>query len=108
MTVRLNQLSYDYAEKLIKSRQCVLDARDKWSEHRPSRTLERKLFEQHPAGYRGWHLGEDDEEEANKSRYRFPMAILREGIGARSCPRKRALASINIWILRWRARICTG
>jgi hypothetical protein len=71
--MRLNQLSYEYAQKLIRNRQCVLDDGDKWSEHRPSRTLERKLFKQQVAEYRKWHLGEDDEEEeANKSRYGFP------------------------------------
>jgi hypothetical protein len=60
MTVKLNRLSYEHAQKLIKDRQCVFDDRDQWHDHRPSRGAEKRIIErQGLAEYVKWHLGED-------------------------------------------------
>jgi len=74
MAVKLIQSSLEHAKKLIKERQCVLDQRDDWSEHQPSRTAENKLIREHGISqFRQWHLGEDDElPDHNKRRYKFP------------------------------------
>src|SRR5258705_8977464 len=80
MVLRLNRLSYEYAQKLIKNRQCVIDERDQWHDHRPSRTAENRVIEEHGlAEYGKWHLGEDDEEaEKSKRRYKFPYGDLQK------------------------------
>jgi hypothetical protein len=74
MSVKLIQSSFDHAKKLVANRQCVLDQRDAWSEHRPSRSAEKRLIrEDGISAYRKWHLGEDDElPDDNKRRYKFP------------------------------------
>jgi hypothetical protein len=74
VSVKLNRLSYANAQKLIRNRQCVLDERSDWTDHRPARTAEEKFIEQRGfAEYAKWHLGEDDEvSEGNKRRYKFP------------------------------------
>jgi hypothetical protein len=56
-------------EKPHQHRQCVLDERSDWTDHRPARTAEGRFIEQHGfAEYAKWHLGEDDEEpEGNKA-----------------------------------------
>jgi hypothetical protein len=74
MSVKLVQSSFEHAKKLVRNRQCVLDERDDWSEHQPSRTAESRFIERHGiAEYRRWHLGEDDElAEDTKRRYKFP------------------------------------
>jgi len=73
MTVKLNRWSYEHAQKLIRNRQCLLDQRGDWSDHRPSRTAEKRFVEEHGlAEYGKWHLGEDDEiEEHDRRRYKF-------------------------------------
>ncbi|MGW8970531.1 hypothetical protein [Streptomyces platensis] len=74
VVVKLNARAFEYAKKLVKERQVVLDDRDEWSEHRPSAEEENRYLEQHGfAEYRKWYLGEDDEQnEENKGRYKFP------------------------------------
>src|SRR2546423_8650818 len=74
MTMRLNPRAYSHAQKLIRNHECVLDGRDAWSDHRPSRHAEKQLIaERGIAEFRKWHLGEDDEiEERSKSHYKFP------------------------------------
>jgi hypothetical protein len=74
MSVKLIRSSFDHATKLVTNRQCVLDERDAWSEHQPSRTAENKFIKEHGiSAYRKWHLGEDDElPDDNKRRYKFP------------------------------------
>jgi hypothetical protein len=74
MTMRLNKLSYENAQKLIKNRQCVVDDGQRWTEHRPSKRSQKRLIEDHGrAEYRKWHLGEEDEEkEDSRKRYKFP------------------------------------
>ncbi len=78
MAVKLNQRSYEYAQKLIQNRQCVLDQRSDWTDHRPSRHAEKKTIDQQSwAEFQRWHLGEDDElSEHSKSRYKFPYGDL--------------------------------
>jgi hypothetical protein len=75
MSVKLHRLSYEYAKNLISNRQCVLDERSDWTDHRPARTAEGRFIEQHGfAEYAKWHLGEDDEEpEGNSAGTSFPM-----------------------------------
>jgi len=74
MSVKLITSSFEHATKLIKNRQCVVDQRDDWHEHQPSRTAENKLIREHGISeYRKWHLGEDDEfADDHKRRYKFP------------------------------------
>ena len=74
MAVRLNDRSYEHAQRLIKEGEFVLDERDDWSEHQPSSRQENEFIEQHGFNeYQKWYLGEDDEEaEDTKARYKFP------------------------------------
>src|SRR4030088_1484656 len=74
MSVRLHQSAYEYAQKLIRNRQCVLDQRGDWTDHRPTRSAENRFIAEHGrAAFGKWHLGEDDEEaEDSKRRYKFP------------------------------------
>src|SRR3979409_1937391 len=74
MSVRLHQSAYEYAQKLIRNRQCVLDQRGDWTDHRPTRSAESRFIAEHGrAAFGKWHLGEDDEEaEDSKRRYKFP------------------------------------
>jgi hypothetical protein len=74
MSVMLHQSGYDYAQKLIQNRRCVLDQRSDWTDHKPARSAENKFIVAHGfAEFGKWHLGEDDEEaEGSKRRYKFP------------------------------------
>lgn len=74
MAVKLNNRSYEYAQRLIKDGKYVLDDRDQWSEHQPSARQENAFIAEHGIGeYQRWYLGLDDEEpEDRKSRYKFP------------------------------------
>ncbi len=80
MTVILNKISFEYAKKLIANRQCVLDERSDWTDHKPSRHAENRFIEEHGfAEYAKWHLGEDDEfKERSKGRYKFPYGDFRK------------------------------
>ena len=74
MAVKLNDSSYQFAQRLIKEGRFVDDERDDWSEHQPSARQENEFIEKDGIDqYRKWHLGEDDEERENtKARYKFP------------------------------------
>lgn len=74
MTVALNKVSFEFAKKLIKGGHRVIDNRDAWSEHQPSRTAQKEFIAEHGLREFGkWHLGEDDEiEETSMRRYKFP------------------------------------
>ena len=74
MSLKLHQSAYEYAQKLIQNRRCVLDQRGDWTDHKPARSAARKFIETHGlAEYGRWHLGEDDEgAEDSKRRYLFP------------------------------------
>jgi hypothetical protein len=74
MAVKLSNRSYEYARKLIADGKRVLDERDDWSEHCPSAANENEFIEKYGIDeYAKWHLGVDDEEDAeNKGRYKFP------------------------------------
>ena len=74
MSMRLHQSAYDYAQKLIRNRHCVLDQRSDWADHKPARSAESKFIAAYGfAEFGKWHLGEDDEEaEGSKRRYKFP------------------------------------
>ena len=74
MAVKLNDRSYEHAQRLIKDGKFVLDERDDWSEHQPTTRRENEFLEQHGYDeYQKWYLGEDEEEaEATKARYKFP------------------------------------
>ncbi|NMH97065.1 hypothetical protein [Pseudonocardia acidicola] len=74
MTVKLNERAFDRARDLIMAGRYVVDDRDAWSEHAPSRQQENDVIAQHSIGeYARWHLGfDDDEDEDNKGRYKFP------------------------------------
>jgi hypothetical protein len=74
MTVALNKTSFEFAKRLVKGGHYVIDDRDAWSEHLPSRTAQKNFIEEHGLREFGkWHLGEDDEiEETSMRRYKFP------------------------------------
>ena len=54
MSVKLHRLSYEYAKNLISNRQCVLDERSDWTDHRPARTAEGRFIEQHGFAEATW------------------------------------------------------
>jgi len=74
MATKLNERAYQHAQTLIAERRCVLDARDDWSEHRPSAQAEDRFIEEHGwDAYQDWYLAVDDEHgEDTKARYKFP------------------------------------
>jgi hypothetical protein len=74
MSVKLHQSAYDYAQKMIQNRRCVLDQPSDWTDHKPARNAEDKFIAAHGlAEFGRWHLGEDDEgAEGSKRRYKFP------------------------------------
>ncbi len=74
MAVKVNERSYEHAQRLIKDGKFVLDERDDWSEHQPSAQRENEFIEQYGFDeYQKWYLGEDDEAaEGTKGRYKFP------------------------------------
>jgi hypothetical protein len=74
MAVRRNDRAFENAQDLIAGGQYVLDDRDAWSEHQPSTQQENDFIAQHGISeYARWHLGiDDDEDEDNKGRYKFP------------------------------------
>jgi hypothetical protein len=45
MSVKLNARAYEYAKRLINQGKFVADARDAWSEHRPSAQKKTNLFD---------------------------------------------------------------
>jgi hypothetical protein len=74
MTVKLNRPALQHAEELVTQGKVVLDQRDEWSEHQPSRQQENDFIHTHGfREYGKWHLGIDDEQNENtKQRYKFP------------------------------------
>jgi hypothetical protein len=74
MTVKLNTTAFDHAQDLIVTGKYVLDDRDAWSEHQPSRQEENKFISARGIGeYAKWHLGVDDGEGRDtKGHYKFP------------------------------------
>ena len=74
MAVRVNDRSYEHAQRLIKDEKYVLDERDDWSEHQPTAKRENEFIEEYGFDeYQKWYLGEDDEEaEGTKARCKFP------------------------------------
>ena len=74
MTVKLNNRAYDYAKGLIQGGKFVFDARDAWSEHRPSAQKENEFIQRHGmTEYGRWYLGINDERgEDTKGHYEFP------------------------------------
>src|SRR6266498_493216 len=72
--MKLNERSFEYAKRLIKDGQVVLDDRDDWSEHRPSAEKENRFLAEHGFDeYQKWYLGiDEDEPEDTKGRYKFP------------------------------------
>jgi hypothetical protein len=74
VAVKVNDRSYEQAQKLIRDGELVLDERDGWSEHQPTARQETEFIEEHGFDeYQKWYLGEDEEEPAGtKARYTFP------------------------------------
>jgi hypothetical protein len=74
MAVKLNNRSFDFAEKLIRGGKYVVDDRDDWSEHRPTTEQENDYIEAHGwKDYGLWHLGiDDDAADDTKAHYKFP------------------------------------
>lgn len=80
MTIKLKKRGFEHAKQLIRARQCVLDVRDDWSDHRPARTAENRFIAEHGwAEFGKWHLAEDDGiSEHNKKRYKFPFGDFKD------------------------------
>ena len=74
MAVKLNEVAFNHARRLINQRKFVADERDAWSEDQPSTQEENDFIRQHGFNeYGKWHLGIDDEQNENtKRRYKFP------------------------------------
>jgi hypothetical protein len=74
MAVKLNEVAFEHAKRLIQEGRVVLDSRDEWSEAHPTAQEANKFIEQYGfAEYEKWYLGIDvDEEEETKARYKFP------------------------------------
>jgi hypothetical protein len=74
MTVKLNRKGYEHAEALVEAGKVVRDDRDAWSEHQPTAEKENRFIEEHGwEEYGRWHLGVDDEADAEtKGHYKFP------------------------------------
>jgi hypothetical protein len=75
MSIHLRRSAFEYAQRLIRERHCVLDERADWHDHRPARTAENRFIAEHGwAEFGKWHLAEDDEvPEHTKGRYKFPF-----------------------------------
>jgi hypothetical protein len=73
MAVKLNDRAFEHAKSLIKNGDYVIDDRDAWSEHKPSRQQENVYIEAHGFDdYGRWHLGVDDEKNVyTKGHYKF-------------------------------------
>jgi hypothetical protein len=80
MSLRLHRSAYEYAQKLIQNRRCILDQPSDWTDHKPARSAATKFIETRGLVEFGrWHLGEDDEESENsKRRYRFPFGDFKD------------------------------
>jgi hypothetical protein len=72
MAIKLNRSAYSHAKRLIADEKVVLDERDDWSEHQPTRAQENQFISEHGWNqYAKWHLGVDDEQaEQTKGRHR--------------------------------------
>jgi hypothetical protein len=58
MSLKLHQSAYDYAQKVVQNRRCVLDQPSDWTDHRPARNAEDKFIAVHGlAEFGRWHLG---------------------------------------------------
>jgi hypothetical protein len=74
VAVKLNQVAFEHAKRLIDEDRFVSDERGAWRKHQPSVQQENDFISRHGLGeYRKWHLGLDDGvEEGRKSHYKFP------------------------------------
>jgi hypothetical protein len=60
MIYRLNRMSYEFAQKLIKNYLIVIDRDRDRIDHKPSRTRRKAFFDSDgPVEYGKWHLGEE-------------------------------------------------
>ena len=74
MVYRLNRMSFEFAEKLIRNSLLVIDRDTDWVDHKPSRTRRKAFFDTYgPVEYGKWHLGEDEDiAEHDAKRFAFP------------------------------------
>jgi len=74
MALKLNEVGFDHAKKLVDEDHFIRDQRDAWSEDQPSPAEENEFIEADGFHeYSKWHLGIDDAEpEGTKKRYKFP------------------------------------
>jgi len=72
--VRLNEVSFRFAQELIEHSRFIPDQRNTWGEHRPSAEEENAFIRAHGIEeYAKWHLGIDNGHGQNtKARYKFP------------------------------------
>jgi hypothetical protein len=84
LAVKLNNPAYEHAKKLIAEGKFVADARDAWSEHRPSAQQENEFIRRHGfAEYGKWYLGVNDAKTSRpKDIMNFLMAISKKCIVA--------------------------
>jgi hypothetical protein len=74
MALKLNEVAFDHAKKLVSEDLFVNDQRDAWSEDQPTAEEENEFIQENGfAEYSKWHLGIDDEEPSDtKKKYKFP------------------------------------
>jgi hypothetical protein len=95
MSLKLHQSAYDYAQKVIQNRRCVLDQPSDWTDHRPARNAEDKFIAVHGlAEFGRWHLGEVRRQQAS---LQVSVRRLQECSSLRSVgPPSHALGDTNI------------
>jgi hypothetical protein len=73
MIYRLNRMSYEFAQKLIKNHLIAIDRDHDWIDHKPSRTRRKAFFDAYgPVEYGKWRLGEEqDIAERSVKRFAF-------------------------------------
>ena len=74
MTVKLNDLAYEHAKRLIAEGKFIDDERDAWSDHHPSTRTENEFIDTNGLyEYSKWFLAVNDEyREETRRYYEFP------------------------------------
>jgi hypothetical protein len=77
VSVKLSQRSFDYAKELIANRRGVLDDRADWSDHKPSGTAQKRMFEEeHAPNMDNGTLAKTT--SSDRSRIKFPYGDFKD------------------------------
>jgi hypothetical protein len=108
--MKLNELAYEHAQRLVADRRVVLKGSDHWSEHRPSMRDENGFIHEQEIGELArWSWGIKEEQPAdNKGRHRFAYGDLRQCAVAECFWRSHAPGSASTSTSSARRPTCTG